>query len=121
MSNHFPRLTRRLGVSWIEQSALRTIQRIIQILPEFKGAEQWAINRPDDDIPDNDHTIFRYFMWNKSTIQGSVAEPSDPCSLVIAYQPPWILSPHDLKQFTRTQSVSIPSSVLEVEPVSSFT
>lgn len=94
-----------MGVIWLEYYALRTMQRVIQLLPDFEASNRWGINRPDD-TRDMDRTLFRYFTWNRSMKPDTDSVPEDPCSLVIAYQPPWILSPQDLKQFTRTNAVS---------------
>ncbi|TDL27451.1 hypothetical protein BD410DRAFT_421136 [Rickenella mellea] len=93
-----------LGTVWIEQNVLRSAQRIIQMLPAFTDeSTHWTMERPE--VPDNDHSIFRHFAWTKSQDADSGLDPCDPtCSLVLSYQPPWVLSPQDFKQVTNLRA-----------------
>lgn len=53
--------------------------------------------------PHVDQKIFNYFHWSRQP-QGD-GEPET--ALVVAYQPPWILSPADFLEFTRTAAVRV--------------
>lgn len=53
--------------------------------------------------PHIDQNIFNYFLWSQKPQGGG--EPEN--ALVVAYQPPWILSTADFTEFSQTTSVRI--------------
>lgn len=94
-------------VTWVKDLVLGTAQRVIQMSPEYHHTREWGFTFPDV-MRDADSNLFRFFMWEKTTITAGSSKDLDPfCSLVVAYQPPWILSPRDIDQFVQTRRVRI--------------
>ncbi|KAI5124549.1 hypothetical protein M0805_003071 [Coniferiporia weirii] len=89
-----------LGIVWIENIVLRTIQRILQMIPEYQySMKDYGFTCPDT-IRDCDHNIFQYFMWERVVgAAGTSGLDDKPIKLILAYQPPWIMSPRDFDQF----------------------
>jgi hypothetical protein len=92
--------------SWLDNLPLMTVQRTLHILfPKTRG---WGFSLSDQD--DKDRRIFQHFLWTIST-QGPTNLGSNQKlkigqkSVVIAFQPPWILSEQDLKEFSACRSV----------------
>lgn len=96
---------------WILTLPLQTMTRALHgIFPE-EGAK-WDITYVDRSDPDT--ALWSTLVWRKtpppSKLETFFIEPQDPfeqCSVVFAVQPPWIMSPQDLKSFLRCTSVSI--------------
>ncbi|KAH8117411.1 hypothetical protein DFH11DRAFT_1574857 [Phellopilus nigrolimitatus] len=94
-----------LRVSWLENLILRTVQRVLQMIPEYQSTKHFSFTC-NDPMRDNDHKLFRYFMWERSSdAPGSSDGWDKPVKLIIAYQPPWILAPRDFEQFVATRSL----------------
>jgi len=85
-----------------------TVQRTLHVLfPEVTA--KWEF-RLDDDT-DLDRKILQYFIWSLPWPNCQGLSPRDikrmeRASVVVAFQPPWILSPQDIKEFARCRSVS---------------
>ncbi|KAF5357934.1 hypothetical protein D9756_001594 [Leucocoprinus leucothites] len=86
----------RLG-AFLDILPLRTAQRLFHIL--HPDTRQWKFKHHDE--YDVDHKIFDYFLWTK-TQRGTQEAQS---RLVVAYQPPWILSQTDFEEFVRCGSL----------------
>ncbi|KAJ7079296.1 hypothetical protein B0H15DRAFT_518829 [Mycena belliarum] len=88
---------------WIDYLPLMTVQRTLHLLFP-KQTTSWSFSLVDD-ANDKDRNVFRHFVWScpgphvsmVSTPLGKV--PRYP--LVIAFQPPWILSAQDMLEFVR--------------------
>lgn len=94
-------------MTWVKDLVLGTAQRVIQLTPEYKSAKEWSFTLPDV-MRDADSNLFRFFMWEKlANTAGPSNDPDPLCTMVVAYQPPWILSPRDLDQFVQTRRVSV--------------
>ncbi|KAF7294961.1 Microtubule associated protein [Mycena indigotica] len=86
---------------WIDNLPLMTAQRIIHLLyPQTLG---WAFDLKDSDEVDS--RIFQYFMWTCMRDDMAVGEHEiGRRSVVVAFQPPWILSSADILEFTKCRS-----------------
>ncbi|KAF7304857.1 Microtubule associated protein [Mycena kentingensis (nom. inval.)] len=95
---------------WIDNLPLMTVQRTIHLL--YPETRSWSFDLKDDD--EIDAKIFQYFMWTTRAadedglvddMQGhpSAAEIGKK-SVVVAFQPPWILSEADIQEFSKTRS-----------------
>lgn len=80
---------------WIAQFPLATIQRMVHLC--FPESQAWGFARGPTDV---DADVFNCFEWRNLGSQSSGTD------MVIAVQPPWVLSPQDLKSFTEIVSVS---------------
>jgi len=77
-----------------------TVQRTLHIL--YPETRRWGFSLCDED--DKDRRIFQYFLWAPPT-QGVIKPEIVQKQVVIAFQPPWILSEQDLKEFSECRSV----------------
>lgn len=81
-----------------------TVQRTIHLL--YPETRSWGFILNDEN--DSDRKIFQYFMWSLSPQEemtpARVAEIGRK-SVVVAFQPPWILSEQDIKEFSQCRSV----------------
>lgn len=90
---------------WIDNLPLMTVQRAMHLL--YPTTRPWAFFLCDDN--DNDRKIFQYFMWSlppseEAMTQEKLAQIGRK-SVVIAFQPPWILSERDIYEFSQCRSV----------------
>ncbi|KAF9053648.1 hypothetical protein BDZ89DRAFT_1056228, partial [Hymenopellis radicata] len=75
---------------WLEDFPLVTVQRILHIRVHER---------------DVDREIMQFFLWSKHEGPGSTPLSLDlrlmvqTKSVIVAFQPPWVLSPRDMKQF----------------------
>ncbi|KAL9715141.1 hypothetical protein Ac2012v2_001801 [Leucoagaricus gongylophorus] len=76
---------------------LKSSQRLLHIL--FPDTRQWKFKKQEGF--DVDHKIFGYFLWAKTQRSGQVPQNA----LVVAYQPPWILSQVDFEDFIKCGSL----------------
>ncbi|CAK5277427.1 unnamed protein product, partial [Mycena citricolor] len=88
---------------WLDNLPMMTVQRIIHLI--FPDTLSWEF-RLETDF-DVDGKLFRQFVWTKTlpeeeTIPAEVSRKS----LVVAFQPPWILSEQDIKDFAACRTVS---------------
>ena len=104
-----------LGVAWIQDHVLATAERVVQMVPEYQFTRDWSFTTPDV-LRDIDSKLFRFFMWEKNINSAGPSNEVDPfCSLIVAYQPPWILSSRDLDQIVQIRSVRALSGFQSVE------
>ncbi|EPQ58144.1 hypothetical protein GLOTRDRAFT_37120 [Gloeophyllum trabeum ATCC 11539] len=86
--------------NWLEQLPLQTAQRVMHVV--WPHTIEWEIQHEKSEDVDND--LFQYFYWSQSAAspmrEPNVAERS----VVIAFQPPWILSPQDIQSFVKLNS-----------------
>ncbi len=73
------------------------------MIPEYDEAKSWNFISGDS-ARDVDENIFRYYIWKDTA--PDAARIGKISSLIVAYQPPFILAPRDLEQFVQTKSVS---------------
>lgn len=78
---------------WIAEFPLVTIQRVIHLC--FPESEAWEFARGLTGV-DAD---FQYFEWRNLRYDLPGAD------IVVAVQPPWVLSSQDLRSFTEISSV----------------
>ncbi|KAJ7614780.1 hypothetical protein FB45DRAFT_936050 [Roridomyces roridus] len=97
-------------VSWLDYLPLMSVQRALRLVfPD--QTSRWAFSLGDD-VENTDRKVFQYFIWSYSgpgapmlcTPLGSI--PRYP--LVVAFQPPWILSERDIVEFSEARK--FPSS-----------
>lgn len=83
-------------VPWLELLPLQTVETTLHLL--YPHIQDWGFVLIDD--PDNwDKDIFQYFSLSA---KGSQISRS---SLTLAFQPPWILSDQDIKEFAECRTV----------------
>ena len=86
-------------ISWLEMLPLQTAQDVIHFLyPESRG---WRFTLGHD--CDGDEDIFQYFTWSTAAYPDSSLNSRN--SVLIAFQPPWILSEQDIREFSGCRSV----------------
>ncbi|KAJ7155992.1 hypothetical protein C8R43DRAFT_1087364 [Mycena crocata] len=89
---------------WLDNLPLMTVQRIIHLL--YPETRPWGFVLNDEN--DSDRKIFQYFLWSlpqfdADTTPAMHAEIGRK-SVVVAFQPPWILSEQDIKEFSQCRS-----------------
>ena len=87
--------------------------RVVPFYGDAKSREvikNYSFTR-NDIMRDEDQQIFRYFMWERSSVDaGPVSTGSEPpVKFFLAYQPPWILSPRDIELFADKRLKCLPS------------
>ncbi|KAK0483596.1 hypothetical protein IW261DRAFT_966796 [Armillaria novae-zelandiae] len=92
---------------WLDTFPLTTTQRLLHLaFPNQTKAWHFKLKQ------DRDKELFQYFLWTSPQLEASKTRPPlDPDALemmtrksvVIAFQPPWIMSPADLKEFVECQ------------------
>ncbi|TFK42607.1 hypothetical protein BDQ12DRAFT_676485 [Crucibulum laeve] len=85
-------------VPWVADLPLAIVQDVLHLA--FPETREWSFQWNDTSEPDSH--IFQHFTWTPS-------ESYDPAlaqtrSVVVAVQPPWILSDMDFKQFARCKT-----------------
>lgn len=82
-----------------------TVQRAIHLL--YPDTDQWGFTLNDEN--DQDRKLFQNFIWTlrnpESTGPQATMKRIGMRSVVVAFQPPWILSEQDLKEFSECRSV----------------
>lgn len=95
--------------AWIDHFPLRTVQRILHILyPQTKG---WGF--VSETQPHYDDHIFKEFYFTRTECSSTPEIASN--SVLVACQPPWVLSSEDMWQFTELQSVSCNERVTDTK------
>ncbi|KAJ7449782.1 hypothetical protein FB451DRAFT_737367 [Mycena latifolia] len=89
---------------WLDNLPLMTVQRTIHLL--YPETRPWGFILNDEN--DSDRKIFQYFMWSLAPLDeemtpARLAEIGRK-SVVVAFQPPWILSEQDIKEFSQCRS-----------------
>ncbi|KIY64924.1 hypothetical protein CYLTODRAFT_81489 [Cylindrobasidium torrendii FP15055 ss-10] len=95
----------KLG-DWLEDLPLVTVSRLLHLVEE--RTLQWRFVRVHD--RDWDRDLFQYFLWTRVTDGASTPraarmdeENDSEKSVVVAFQPPWILSREDMKNFATSE------------------
>lgn len=83
---------------WVDNFPLQTVQRIFHIM--FPATKDWEFGTLDDSDCNDD--IFKKFYW--TDVNGD--HPDNDASVVVACQPPWLMSDELMWQFTQLKSVS---------------
>ncbi|KAL0580954.1 hypothetical protein V5O48_001046 [Marasmius crinis-equi] len=95
---------------WIDTFPLATVQRIMHLInPE---RQRWRFYASEDCTLSGDRKIFQHFLWSLPEDDFTSAGPEDQRlvedaqgrQVVVAFQPPWILSPQDMKEFVGCRS-----------------
>ncbi|KAJ6548199.1 hypothetical protein DFH09DRAFT_629631 [Mycena vulgaris] len=89
-------------IPWLDYLPLMTVQRTLHLVFPAQTAD-WSFSLVDD-AEDRDRKVFQHFLWGYSgagsptvfTPLGNI--PRYP--LVVAFQPPWILSAQDMLEFS---------------------
>ncbi|KAJ7774799.1 hypothetical protein B0H16DRAFT_74878 [Mycena metata] len=89
---------------WLDNLPLMTVQRIMHLL--YPETRRWGFSLNDDN--DSDRKIFQYFVWSLPAPEEGIAPAMlaeiGRKSIVVAFQPPWILSEQDIKEFSQCRS-----------------
>ncbi|KAJ3883433.1 hypothetical protein F5051DRAFT_435091 [Lentinula edodes] len=90
---------------WIDNLALMTVQRIIHLIQP--NTHIWSFSLAEEG--DLDQAIFRYYLWSlPNHIMERMTEDARKSvqysSVIVAFQPPWILSMQDIKEFAKCRS-----------------
>ena len=86
--------------AWVDHFPLRTVQRILHIL--YPQSKDWGFVSETQSHYD-DH-IFKEFYFTRTECPPTAEIASN--SVLVACQPPWVLSNEDMWQFTELRSVS---------------
>jgi len=86
----------------LDMLPLKSAQRLLHIL--FPDTRQWKFKQQEGF--DVDRKIFGYFTWTKTQRYDTGSQNA----VVLAYQPPWILSQTDFEDFIKCGSVGMLSS-----------
>src|SRR6266550_7265372 len=97
-------------VPWLDNLPLMTTQRTLHLI--HPASRHWHWSLAFQDVTAMDRDIFQYFTWTLQADPGFPAHVDDTVvrnigrfSVVLAFQPPWILSYQDLKEFSDCRSV----------------
>ncbi|TFL07571.1 hypothetical protein BDV98DRAFT_28978 [Pterulicium gracile] len=84
--------------AWIQGYPLITVQRILHaVFPETHG---WEFVQAEQGIDNPDYPqLFRYFKWTYTGPNANIRDNHAFRSVIVAFQPPWILSEADLDEF----------------------
>ncbi|KAF8445967.1 hypothetical protein L210DRAFT_3474243 [Boletus edulis BED1] len=85
--------------AWIDHFPLRTVQRILHIL--YPQTKDWGFM--SETQPHYDDHIFKEFYFTRTECPSTAEIASN--SVLVACQPPWVLSTEDMWQFTELQSL----------------
>lgn len=84
-------------ISWLKSFPLPIVQHVVHFLcPQSKG---WRFILGND--CDGDESIFQYFTWSTMDLDSPMNARN---SAIIAFQPPWILSEQDMREFSECRS-----------------
>ena len=72
------------------------------MIPEYEATKSWGFSVSNDD---HDKNIFRHFIWQNRSPNQQGASNMTAANMIVAYIPPWILSPRDFEQFVATKGV----------------
>lgn len=90
--------------SWLDNLPLQTVENIVHLL--YPHTQPWAFDESDEErLDQRDKDIFRCFTWSTDAPQS--LHVNRPHALVVAYQPPWILTHQDIKEFSECRSVGL--------------
>ena len=87
----------------LEDLPIVTVQRLLHLVEA--DTLRWRFKRVHEKDPDQD--IFQYFMWTygqsgaSTPLSQESMEQIATKSVIVAFQPPWILSRADMEQFSK--------------------
>ncbi|KAF9005627.1 hypothetical protein BDQ17DRAFT_1469825 [Cyathus striatus] len=91
-------------MSWVDNLSLMTVQRTMHCV--FPDTQDWSFQHDNKWEVDSD--IFSHFTWElRDPVllrDAHIKREAKKKSVVIAVQPPWILSQMDMKQFSNCKS-----------------
>ncbi|KAL0946926.1 hypothetical protein HGRIS_013087 [Hohenbuehelia grisea] len=87
--------------AWLDNLPFQTVQRILHLV--FPQTHGWGFVQ--NDSSDRDKRIFEYFMWTNTAVEIDDAKRYGDRSVLIAYQPPWVLSRQDMKEFASSKAM----------------
>ncbi|KIK59898.1 hypothetical protein GYMLUDRAFT_44383 [Collybiopsis luxurians FD-317 M1] len=90
---------------WIDNLALMTVQRIIHLL--HPNTHVWSFSLVEE--RDLDRKILRSYLWTvPEYVMEGLAEDDRKSiqysSVIVAFQPPWVLSKQDIKEFANCRA-----------------
>lgn len=95
-------------VPWLDYLPFMTVQRTLHLLFPEQTAN-WNFSLVDD-AEDRDRKVYQHFLWSFSGEgKPTVFTPLGNISrypLVVAFQPPWILSAQDMLEFSECRAAS---------------
>ncbi|KAK7050968.1 hypothetical protein VNI00_005080 [Paramarasmius palmivorus] len=112
-------------INWLDNFPLMTVQRTIHLLqPDLR---HWEFRLCSEASSARDREHFQHFLWSlPSEILETLQQPglaqAQRKSVVVALQPPWVLSPQDIKQFASCQSFPqhrLPGHMFTINPLKS--
>jgi hypothetical protein len=100
---HEPTLLHSIA-TWLENYPLATVQRAMHLT--YPDSKAWVCQM--DDSTHDDQDILRYFTWS-APVAGTSSRgvKNRQTSVVVIYQPPWILSSEDVERFVLCDSVRL--------------
>jgi len=92
-------------VPWLNL-LLVTATRILHVSCPTTGSESYGFQPGNNKA--NDRHIFQYFVWSQQGVKLKLHEPSwESSSVLVAYQPPFVLTASDLEEFISCKAVRI--------------
>jgi hypothetical protein len=88
-------------MAYVDQFPLETAQRVVHLL--FPQTSHWHLLADNKDEPDPE--LFQYFTWSAHPVYAKAYDGPEN-AVVIAVQPPWVLTSQDLQNFVNYDSVS---------------
>ncbi|KAK2466941.1 hypothetical protein APHAL10511_001199 [Amanita phalloides] len=94
-------------IPWLDNLPLMTVQRTLHLI--HPASRRWSFTLQD--VAAKDRDIFQYFVWSLQEYSHILTQGDDVAkrsigrfSVVLAFQPPWILSFQDLTEFSDCRS-----------------
>ncbi|TFK76471.1 hypothetical protein BDN72DRAFT_237532 [Pluteus cervinus] len=87
---------------WLDNLPLMTAQRMMHlVIPE---SQEWGFTLSHED--EVDKQIFQHFLWSRPIPEEELEEGRDRTegSMIVAFQPPWILSDDDFTEFVNCKT-----------------
>uniref|UniRef100_A0A0W0EXX7 Uncharacterized protein n=1 Tax=Moniliophthora roreri TaxID=221103 RepID=A0A0W0EXX7_MONRR len=112
-------------INWIDNFPLMTVQRTIHLLrPDYL---QWEFRLCNEANTSRDRGTFQHFLWSPPPeVLESLQQPelvkTQRKSVVVAFQPPWVLSPQDMKTFASCRAFPThlaPGHMFTINPLKS--
>jgi hypothetical protein len=94
-------------IPWIDRLPFATVTRILHLsLPETCD---WAFRPAAQSHIELDPELFSYYTWSPRTVPSdySIAKAVERKRMLVAIQPPWILTLRDLEQFAESRCVGV--------------
>ncbi|CAL1704794.1 unnamed protein product [Somion occarium] len=82
-------------VRWVVEFPLLTVERTLHLT--FQQTLEWTFDTSMSDL-DVDRELFRTVCWTRTQV-GETTKDAE-CALMVFIQPPWIMTPYELKSFS---------------------